>query len=78
MFWKGLAVILAIFGAIYLVSCKPIPPPAPKLGDCKCVGADLFYFDGRGWQIIEESSVYCTAGENPETRTHYVIGGHCV
>jgi len=77
---KGLVIILLLaFGAICLVSCKPIPPPAPKLGDCKCVGTDLFYFDGRGWQIIEESSVYC-AGENPETRTHYVIGGggHCV
>ena len=73
--WKGLVIILAIFGAIYLVSCKPIP--APKFGDCECIDADLFYFNGRDWQIIEESSVYC-AGENPETRTHYVIGAHCV
>lgn len=71
-------ILLLAFGAICLVSCKPIPPaPSPKLGDCKCVGADLFYFDGRDWQIVEESSVYC-GGENPETRAHYVIGGHCV
>jgi len=73
LFTSGLAVLF--FLSVYLIGCQKAKQY--EIGDTVCIGTDLFYYDGRDWEITEESSVYC-GGENPEKRTHFVIGGHCV